>query len=94
MDSEDAERCLRNIARFVKPGGYLFVSGVDLNIRMKVARDLGWEALQDSMVEIHDGDPSLRDSWPWGYWGLEPFNKRRLDWKVRYASAFRIDKKI
>jgi len=28
---------LRNLARLVKPGGYLFVSGV----RSKVARDLG-----------------------------------------------------
>jgi chemotaxis methyl-accepting protein methylase len=45
MDPTDAERCLRNIARLVKPGGYLFVSGIDLDIRTKVARDLGWRPL-------------------------------------------------
>jgi SAM-dependent methyltransferase len=94
MNPPDAERCLRIVARLVKPGGYLFVSGVDLDVRTKVARDLGWEPLQDLIEEIHDGDPSLRNGWPWAYWGLEPFNKRRHDWKLRYASAFQLDEKI
>jgi hypothetical protein len=40
MHPEEAEECLRNLARLVKPGGYLFVSGVDLSVRSKVARDL------------------------------------------------------
>jgi chemotaxis protein methyltransferase CheR len=90
MDPPDAEECLRNIARLVSPGGYLFVSGVDLDIRAKVAHDLGWQAVPELIEDIHDGDPSLRDSWPCGYWGLEPLNKRRHDWTVRYASAFRV----
>ncbi len=92
MDPPDAERCLRNIARLVNPGGYLLVSGVDLDVRTKVACDLGWEPIQDLIEEIHEGDPSLRDSWPCGYWGLEPLNKRIGDWKNRYASSFRLAK--
>jgi len=90
MDPPNAERCLRNIARLVNPGGYLFVSGIDLDIRTKVARDLGWKPLQDLMEDIHNADPALRSNWPSGYAGLEPINKRRLDWKVRYASVFQI----
>src|SRR4029077_10612294 len=43
MASVDAERCLGNIARLVSPKGYLFVSGVDLDIRTKLALDLAWE---------------------------------------------------
>ena len=39
MDASVAVRCLRNIARFVRPDGYLFVSGIDLDIRTKVADD-------------------------------------------------------
>ena len=39
-----AERCLRNVARLVKPGGYLFVSGIDLDVRTKIARRDGLEA--------------------------------------------------
>jgi chemotaxis methyl-accepting protein methylase len=89
MARADAEKCLRNIAQLVSPGGYLFVSGVDLDVRTKVALDLGWEPLAELMAEIHDGDPSLRADWPWKWWGLEPLNRRRHDWHTRYAAAFR-----
>lgn len=90
MDPLRADRCLRNIARLVSPGGYLFISGIDLDIRTAVARDLGWKPVSDLMEAIHDGDPSLRNAWPWNYWGLEPFNKRRPDWHIRYASVFQV----
>jgi chemotaxis methyl-accepting protein methylase/mannose-6-phosphate isomerase-like protein (cupin superfamily) len=90
MDAATAERCLRNIAHLVSPYGYLFVSGVDLNVRIKVAQDLGWHPLQELLEEIHDGDPCLKAYWPWHYGGLEPLNKRRRDWQLRYAAAFQL----
>jgi SAM-dependent methyltransferase len=90
MAPMDAERCLRNLATLLKPGGYLFVSGVDLDIRTKVALDLGWTPVRDLIEEMHNGDPSVRRDWPWKYWGLEPFNRKRNDWSVRYASVFRL----
>jgi SAM-dependent methyltransferase len=90
MAPADAEKCLRNIAQLVSPGGYLFVSGVDLDVRTTVALDLGWEPVAELMAEIHDGDPSVRADWPWQWWGLEPLNRRRHDWQTRYAAAFRI----
>jgi chemotaxis methyl-accepting protein methylase/mannose-6-phosphate isomerase-like protein (cupin superfamily) len=90
MDASEAERCLRTIARLVSPYGYLFVSGVDLDVRTKVARDLGWNPLQELLEEIHEGDPCMRNYWPFHYGGLEPLNKTRRDWRVRYAAAFQI----
>jgi SAM-dependent methyltransferase len=90
MASADAERCLGNIARLVTPGGYLFVSGVDLDVRTKIALDLGWEPVPELMAEMHDGDRSVRADWPWEWWGLEPLNRKRHDWQTRYAAAFRI----
>ncbi len=75
MEPPDAERCLRNIARLAEPGGYLFVSGVDLDVRTKVALDLGWTPVLDLLEEMHNGDPSIRRDWPWKWWGLEPFTK-------------------
>jgi len=92
MSPADAERCLRNIVRMVKPGGYLFVSGVDLDVRAKVVRDLSLEPITEMIEEIHEGDPSLRKDWPFRYWGLEPFNKRRPDWQIRYCSVFQISR--
>jgi len=90
MNPSEAERCLRNIARLVIPYGYLFVSGIDLDVRTKVACDLGWKPLQDLLEEIHEGGLGLRSHWPFHYAGLEPLDKRRGDWKIRYASAFQV----
>jgi SAM-dependent methyltransferase len=90
MAAADAERCLRNLARLVAPGGYLFVSGVDLEVRTRVARDLGWKPVRQLLEEIHDGDPSVRRDWPWRYWGLEPLSRTRRDWTTRYAAVFQI----
>ena len=85
-----AERCLRNISLLVKPGGYLFVSGVDLDVRTKVAREMGWKPVTDLIREVHEGDPSLLNGWPLEYWGLEPFCDRRPDWQIRFAAIFQI----
>jgi SAM-dependent methyltransferase len=90
MAPADAEKCLGNIARLISPGGHLFVSGVDLDVRTKVALYLGWEPVTELIAEIHDGDPSVRADWPWHWWGLEPLNRRRHDWRTRYAASFRI----
>lgn len=90
MPPPAAERCLRNIARLLKPGGYLFVAGVDLEVRARVAGELGWQPIQELIREIHDGDPSVRHDWPWGWWGLEPLDDRRSDWQLRYAVAYRV----
>jgi chemotaxis methyl-accepting protein methylase len=84
------EKCLRNVARLVKPGGYIFVSGVDLDVRTRVALELGWKPVPDLLKEIHEGDGSLRQGWPLEYWGLEPFCDDRPDWKLRYASVFQL----
>jgi chemotaxis methyl-accepting protein methylase len=90
MAPATAEKTLRNVARLVKPGGYLFVSGVDLDVRTRVAREMGWEPVTDLIREIHEGDASLRRGWPLEYWGLEPFCETRRDWKTRYASVFQL----
>jgi chemotaxis protein methyltransferase CheR len=90
MHPDAAETCLRNLSRLVKKDGYLFVSGVDLAVRSKVALKQDWRPVIDLIEEIHEGDPTLRRDWPLCYWGLEPFDRTKEDWKVRYASVFRL----
>ena len=90
MEPTAAERCLRNIARLVQPGEYLFVSGVDLDVRTKVAKKMDWKPVSDLMKEVHEGDPSLTTGWPLGWWGLEPYCEDHPDWHIRYASVFRV----
>jgi chemotaxis methyl-accepting protein methylase len=91
MKPAAAEKCLTNVARLVKPGGYLFVSGIDLDVRTKVAVEMAWKPVMNLMRELHEGDTSLRRGWPLEYWGLEPFRDARTDRKIRYASVFEID---
>jgi SAM-dependent methyltransferase len=91
MAPEDAEKCLRNMARLIGPGGHLFVSGVDLDVRTKVAFELNWKPVPELVADIHDGDPSVRADWPWQWWGLEPLDRRRPDWQIRYAAAFQVN---
>jgi SAM-dependent methyltransferase len=91
MEPSKAENCLRNIASIVKPGGYLFVTGIDLDVRAKVARELRWRPIQELIEEIHDGDPSVRRDWPCKWWGLEPLNTKRDDWQMRYAAVFHLN---
>jgi chemotaxis methyl-accepting protein methylase len=90
MNPAEAEKCLRGIARLLKPRGYLFVSGIDLNVRAKVALESQWTPVTDLMEEIHDGDPSVRNDWPWKYWGLEPFDREIPNWTIRYAAVFQL----
>jgi chemotaxis methyl-accepting protein methylase len=90
MEQSQAEHCLRNIARLLKPGGYLFVTGIDLDVRAKVARDLRWRPVSDFIKEIHEGDQSVRRDWPYKWWGLEPLDVERDDWQQRYATVFRL----
>jgi hypothetical protein len=92
MQPAVAARCLRNIARLIRPHGLLLVSGIDLDIRARVADDLGWRALRELLEEIHEGDPCMRSLWPFHYVGLEPLNKNRPDWRLRYATAFQVSR--
>ncbi len=90
MQPSVAEIFLVAIARLVRPGGYLFVSGVDLDVRTRVAQRMRWKPITQSIREIHEGDTSLRQGWPLEYWGLEPIRGNRADWQTRYASVFQL----
>jgi hypothetical protein len=90
MNAPEAEKCLHNISRLVNKNGYLFVSGIDLYVKMRVATDLGWTPIEELLEEIHDGDPRMAVEWPWSYSSLEPFSKKEQDWRFRYAQAFRV----
>jgi len=91
MKPADAEKCLRNIARMVRPGGFIFVSGIDLDVRTKVAQSLNWKPVTKLMREIHNGDSSIRMGWPLEYWGLEPYHSGNSDHGIRYASVFQVE---
>lgn len=91
MEPAQAEDCLQNIAKLVRPGGHLFVTGVDLDVRAKVARANRWRPVTELIEEIHNGDECVLRDWPCEWWGLEPMNKKKQDWQMRYAAVFRVN---
>jgi len=88
MPPERAEACMTNLARFVAPNGYLVVSGVDLDLRSRVLRGLGFVPVTTQCEDIHAAE-DVHASWPLRFWGLEPIDRRRPDWQSRYATIFR-----
>jgi chemotaxis methyl-accepting protein methylase len=90
MESPVAIKCLHNIGRLLDRGGYLFVSGVDLDVKTKVAQQQGWIPVEEHLEEVHNGDPRMTRDWPFNYSSLEPFNKRKRNWRLRYAQVFNI----
>ena len=90
MDVPAAERCLRNLARLVKPDSYLFVSGVDLNVRTKVGWILAGSPWWSFWPRSTTATPWCSLAGPANGGGLEPLDRKRPDWQTRYASVFRV----
>ena len=88
MEAE-AENCLRNLARIVKPNGYLVLFGADLDLRTRWVKCQGYLPLTERIEAVHTGDRVMLD-WPWTRWGLEPLDKKRADWQTRYAVVFQV----
>jgi hypothetical protein len=69
---------------------FRWISGVDLeDVRMRVAMDMKWRVVTELMEEIHDGDLSPRDGWPFDYWAKETLQASRRD-AIRYPTAFKV----
>ena len=89
MYDPEAGECLQNIATLVSPGGYLFTYGVDLDVKTRIVQSLGLDPVDDMIEEIYLADWNALAHWPFTYWGREPIDKRRRDWKVRYAAVYK-----
>lgn len=90
MSLDEAERCLKAAASLVRPGGHLFVSGVDLDLRTRLARNGHWIPVTNRLEDIHAGDESMTMDWPFERWGLEPLDRRHKDWPLRYCAIYRL----
>ena len=88
MYDPEAELCLRNIARLVTPGGYLFMYGVDLDVKSRVVRSIGFIPVSYMIEEVYLADWNALAHWPFTYWGREPLDTTRREWHVRYGSVF------
>jgi chemotaxis protein methyltransferase CheR len=93
MPPERAEACLRNLARVVAPGGYLVVTGADLDLRSRILGELGFNPITARCEQIYAAE-DVHAAWPLRFWGLEPIDRTRQDGPARYATIFRSPAKI
>jgi hypothetical protein len=78
-----------NACRLLGPRAALFVDGVPIGLRHRLTRAAGLIPLDFQIQAIHEDARQLHGAaWPWHYWGLEPFNMARRNWRARYATIF------
>lgn len=87
MADAEASACLRQVMQLVKPGRYLVVEGIDLDVKCEVLGGSGWQPLTHDLEQVYFADYWKR-GWPWIRWAHEPIDQRRPDWSVRYATIF------
>lgn len=87
MDDVQAEACLLGIVGLVKPGGYLVVDGVDLDVKCKVIRRFNLKPITHDLNAIYFAGPH-KSGWPWIRWAREPIDRSRRDWSIRYSTIF------
>ena len=85
------ETTLRNIVKLLQPGGYLFAHGIDIDVRTRVARELGLVPVPLRIEQQHNEmDPEKLNQWPWHWCGREPLDRRVRDWELRYSTIFQL----
>lgn len=82
-------RALANVLTLLRPRSAVLLDGVPLGMRAEFTRREGLTPLDYEIETIHNEALLLHgDAWPWHYWGLEPFDGSRRDWRRRYATVF------
>lgn len=89
MDDATAAEAFARVVGAVKPGGALFVGGMNLNSKAALVRRHGLIPVDWEIEAIHDNDEMRRSAWPWGYWTLEPIDRSQTDFTTRYSTIFR-----
>lgn len=88
MVPSDEAKAFKNLVDAVRPGGALFIGGMDLDARKLLVGQHQLSPVEWKLREIHEEDYARRNAWPWEYWSLEPFPSRSDALAERYATIF------
>ncbi|MFZ3064381.1 MAG: CheR family methyltransferase [Nitrospirota bacterium] len=89
MRRKTAKAAFNNVCSILNSKAVLFIDGIDIDIRLKLAKRNNLEPLEYKIEEIHNEAMMARGvGWPYSYWGLEPFSMSDKDWKRRYSTIF------
>jgi len=84
-----AKRLFANLLTLLRPRSALLIDGMDLGMRERLTYRAGLVPVDAFLQETHDAARRERAaSWPWHYYGLEPFDGSRRHARWRYATVF------
>lgn len=73
----------------LKPGGAMFVNGMDIDMRVSLTKKLKMEPLDFLVEEIHqDASIDRGGGWAGAYWGRRPFSRASRDWLRKYGTIY------
>jgi chemotaxis protein methyltransferase CheR len=83
-----AKRAFGNLVGMLRPGGTLFVNGMDVDMRAKLTKHYNLEPVTERITEIYEDSRVDRGArWADSYWGREPL-KKSGDWVRKYCTIF------
>jgi chemotaxis protein methyltransferase CheR len=88
LKPKQAVKGFRNICHLLNPKAALFISGMDLDMLVKLTRENNLIPCEYKVEEIYKERGMLSKGWPYSYWGSEPFMMVRKDWQRRYSTIF------
>jgi len=88
MKNKQAKLGFRNMYRLLNPKAALFISGIQLDMLVKLTRETNLIPCEYKVEEIYKERGILGKGWPYSYWGCEPFMTVRKDWQRRYSTIF------
>ena len=88
MNKSSAEIAVAALAAAARPGGALFLGGMDLETKTSLLAPHKLMPLDWNILGIHEAEDMRRSAWPWEYWSLEPISPRRRDYLTRYSTIF------
>lgn len=84
-----AKKAFKNLVDMLRPGGAVFVNGMDMDMRVRLTKQYGLEPVAERIAEIHeDARVDRGANWADSYWGREPLKMSR-EWVRKYCTIYR-----
>ncbi len=89
LPKPQSREAFKNITRILKRSGYMFINGMDVDMRVKLTKLLKLKPIDYLIEEIHnDARVDRGAGWAGAYWGRQPFSKSAREWMRKQCTIF------
>lgn len=84
-----ARAAFHNLTGILRPGGALFISGMDSDMRVQLTKAARLAPVEYLIEEIHqEARVDRGTAWAHQYWGREPFSRHSPNWLRKFSTVF------